>query len=192
MGSMFSSHGGHSADVRISLMFGGHSIPVAQLGPDFLLLDAPTDHPPGPASILLRVDQTGRLWDVRLHNGICATSKRVLIRGHASCSGSKVPLRSRKGAFGRWQRPNARAKQPYQCSSFGGAHAPSRVPTGAFAGRSRGWPQSPKGESWIPLLFSARARKTAREGACAPHSHCIVTAQARSRWRHARASRDSS
>jgi hypothetical protein len=54
---MFSSHGGHSADVRISLMFGGHSIPVAQLGPDFLLLDAPADHPPGPASILLRVDQ---------------------------------------------------------------------------------------------------------------------------------------
>ena len=44
---MFSSHGGHSADVRISLMFGGHSIPVAQLGPDFLLLDAPDEHPDG-------------------------------------------------------------------------------------------------------------------------------------------------
>ena len=31
------SRGGHSADVRISLMFRGQSIPVAQLGPDFLL-----------------------------------------------------------------------------------------------------------------------------------------------------------
>jgi len=31
------------------------------------------------------------------------------------------------------------------------------------------WPRSPNGERWKPLLFSARARKTAREGACAPH-----------------------
>jgi hypothetical protein len=51
---MFTSHGGHSADVSISLMFSGHSIPVAQPGPDFLLLDAPANHPPGLASILLR------------------------------------------------------------------------------------------------------------------------------------------
>jgi hypothetical protein len=79
LGSMFSSHGGHSADVRINLMFSGHSIPVAQLGPDFLLLDAPADHPPGLASILLRVDQSERRWDVRLPNGISATSKRVAI-----------------------------------------------------------------------------------------------------------------
>jgi hypothetical protein len=57
LGSVFTSHGGHSADVRISLMFSGDSIPVAQLGPDSLLLDPPADHPPGPASILLRVEQ---------------------------------------------------------------------------------------------------------------------------------------
>ena len=76
---MFSSHGGHSAEVRISLMFSGHSIPVAQLGPDFLLLDAPADHPPGPASILLRVDQSERSWNVRLTNGISSDSKRVII-----------------------------------------------------------------------------------------------------------------
>ena len=76
---MFSSHGGHSDDVRISLLFCGHSIPVAQLGPGFLLLDAPADHPPGPASILLRVDQRERRWNVRLPNGISAASKRVAI-----------------------------------------------------------------------------------------------------------------
>jgi hypothetical protein len=76
---MFSSHGGHSADVRISLLFKGHSIPVAQLGPDFLLLDAPTEHPPGPASIVLRVDQSERRWQVRLPDGISASSKRVAI-----------------------------------------------------------------------------------------------------------------
>ena len=60
-------------------MLSGHSIPVAQLGPDFLLLDAPADHPPGPASIFLRVDQSERRWDVRLPNGISAASKRVAI-----------------------------------------------------------------------------------------------------------------
>jgi hypothetical protein len=76
---MFTSHGGHSADVRISLIFSGHSIPVAQLGPDFLLLDAPAAHPPGPASIVLRVDQTERRWDVHLPDGISAASKRVAI-----------------------------------------------------------------------------------------------------------------
>lgn len=76
---MFSSHGGHSADVRITLLLGGHSIPVAQLGPGFLLLDAPADHPPGAASIVLRVDQSERRWDVRLPNGISAASKRVAI-----------------------------------------------------------------------------------------------------------------
>jgi hypothetical protein len=76
---MFSSHGGHSTDVRISLMFSGHSIPVAQLGPDFLLLDPPADHPPDPASILLRVDQSERRWDVRLPNDISAASQRVAI-----------------------------------------------------------------------------------------------------------------
>jgi hypothetical protein len=52
---------------------------AAQLGPDFLLLDASADHPPGPASILLRVDQSERQWDIRLPNGISAASKRVAI-----------------------------------------------------------------------------------------------------------------
>jgi hypothetical protein len=76
---MFSSHGGHSADVSISLIFRGHSIPVAQLGPGFLLIDAPSDHPPGPASIVLRVDESERRWDVHLPDGISAASKRVAI-----------------------------------------------------------------------------------------------------------------
>ena len=60
-------------------MFRRHSIPVAQLGPDFLLLDAPADHASGHASILLRVDQSEKRWDVRLPNGISSASKRVAI-----------------------------------------------------------------------------------------------------------------
>jgi len=72
-------HSGHSADVRISLILNGSSIPVAQLGPGFLLLDAPSEHPPGEASIVLRVDHSERSWTVRLPNGISADSKRVTI-----------------------------------------------------------------------------------------------------------------
>src|ERR1041384_5402438 len=71
---------GHSADVRINLILNGHSIPVAQLGPGFLLLDRPKDHPPGPASIVLRVDQSEERWDVHLPQGISADCKRVAIR----------------------------------------------------------------------------------------------------------------
>jgi hypothetical protein len=79
MSPEFSSHGGHSADVRISLILNGDSIPVAQLGPGFLLLDKPTDHPPGSASIVLRVDQSEERWNVRLPDGISVGSKRVKI-----------------------------------------------------------------------------------------------------------------
>jgi hypothetical protein len=74
-----SGYCGHSADVAISLLFNGHSIPVAQLGPGFLLLDAPGDHPPGEASVVLRVDQSERRWNVRLPDGISASRKRVNI-----------------------------------------------------------------------------------------------------------------
>ena len=78
-GLELSSRGGHSADVAISLLLNGYSMPVAQLGPGFLLLDAPTDHPPCVASIALRVDQSERRWDVRLPDGISAGCKRVAI-----------------------------------------------------------------------------------------------------------------
>ena len=75
----FRSHGGHSADVRIHLILKTHTIPVAQLGPGFLLLDAPADHPPGHASVFMSVDHCERRWNVFLPNGISAGSKRVAI-----------------------------------------------------------------------------------------------------------------
>ncbi len=61
------------------LLVNGSSIPVIQMGPDFLLVDAPFDHPPGDASVVLQVDQSERRWNVRLPNGISANSKRVAI-----------------------------------------------------------------------------------------------------------------
>lgn len=61
------------------LLVNGSSIAVAQMGPDFLLVDAPINHPPGNASLVLQVDDSERRWDVNLPEGISAASKRVAI-----------------------------------------------------------------------------------------------------------------
>jgi hypothetical protein len=76
-----SSQGGHSAQVKMQLLVNGCSISVVQMGPDFLLVDAPINHPPGAASLVLQVDRSERRWNVRLPNGISAESKRVAIAG---------------------------------------------------------------------------------------------------------------
>ena len=49
------------------------------MGPDFLLLDKPFDHPPVDASIVMQVDESESRWNVRLPHGISAGSKRVAI-----------------------------------------------------------------------------------------------------------------
>ena len=74
-----SSQGGHSARVKMQLLVNGDSIPVAQMGPDFLLVDAPFDLHPGEASVVLQVDESERRWNVRLPDGVAAGSKRVAI-----------------------------------------------------------------------------------------------------------------
>jgi hypothetical protein len=74
-----SNNGGHSAQVKIQLLIDGGSVPVAQMGPDFLFIDAPFDHPPSEASLILRVDQSERRWDVCLPIGMSASSNRVSI-----------------------------------------------------------------------------------------------------------------
>ena len=61
------------------LLVNGGSIPVVQMGPDFLLVDAPFDHPPGDASVVLQVDESERRWNVRLPDGISVNSRRVVI-----------------------------------------------------------------------------------------------------------------
>lgn len=65
------------------LLVNGASIPVVQMGPDFLLMEAPFDHPPGDASVVLKVDQSERCWNVRLPTGISASSKRIAIAVNA-------------------------------------------------------------------------------------------------------------
>ena len=79
---MVNNNSGHSAQVKIQLLIAGgcSSIPVAQLGPDFLLLDHPFDHPPGNGLLVLQVDQNKRQWNVELPSGISASSAHVPIK----------------------------------------------------------------------------------------------------------------
>ena len=74
-----SSQGGQSAQVDMRLLVNGLSLPVTQMGPDFLLVESPVNHPPAVASVVLQVDQIERRWNVHLPNGISASQKRVEI-----------------------------------------------------------------------------------------------------------------
>lgn len=61
------------------LLVNGHSLPVAQMGPDFVLVDAPIKHEPATAIMVMQVDGVERRWDVHLPQGISAESTRVRI-----------------------------------------------------------------------------------------------------------------
>lgn len=73
------SHNGCSSRVAMQLQVNGSSLPIAQMGPDFLLLDKPIDHPPCEATIVLSVDDSERRRPVRLPDGLAAGHERVAI-----------------------------------------------------------------------------------------------------------------
>ncbi len=70
---------GCSSRVTMQLLVNGSSLPIAQMGPDFLLLDKPIDHPPCEATILFSVDDSERRWPVRLPDGLAVGRERVVI-----------------------------------------------------------------------------------------------------------------
>jgi hypothetical protein len=74
-----SGQGGHSAQVKMRLLLNGDSIPIAQMGPDFLILESATEHPPDDAILELRIDASERRWRVRLPHGMSAASRTVTI-----------------------------------------------------------------------------------------------------------------
>jgi len=74
-----SSCGGHSAIVKMQLRFNGTSIPIAKMGPDYIVVHSARDHPPCEATIEMSVDESKSRWNVRLPNGIPAGTKRVAL-----------------------------------------------------------------------------------------------------------------
>lgn len=86
------SKGSSSAQVEIHLLVDGRAVPVAQLGPDLLLLDEPFDHPACDAGLVLEVDHAQRRWSVRLPNGISSGSCRVdIVKRGSSPDQAGVP-----------------------------------------------------------------------------------------------------
>jgi hypothetical protein len=69
----------HSADVRIHLHVNGFVLPVAQLGPEFLILRAPVEHPPCDAEIAMSIDGHERRWTVRLVDGLQVSRQKTAI-----------------------------------------------------------------------------------------------------------------
>ena len=61
------------------LLLNGSSIPVVQMGPDFLILQSATEYPPSDATLELCIDTNERRWKVRLPNGISSASRTVTI-----------------------------------------------------------------------------------------------------------------
>jgi hypothetical protein len=74
---MATNQTGHSAEVKMHVVRGGSEWRVAQLGPDFLILENP-DNLDGPAEVVLCVDGVTYSRKVQLESG--ATPERKTIR----------------------------------------------------------------------------------------------------------------
>jgi hypothetical protein len=81
---------GHSAVVNMVLRVNGHVLPIAQMGPDFLVLTQPINHPPADAEITLSIDGVATRWPVRLEHGLYAGERRTAITRCGEVNGSTV------------------------------------------------------------------------------------------------------
>jgi hypothetical protein len=59
------------------LLLNGVTFRISQMGPDFVFVEAPSDHPPGRAVIEFQVDDSHRRWEVTLPHGMKAGEERV-------------------------------------------------------------------------------------------------------------------
>lgn len=73
---MKETYAGHSAEVKIHVVRNGSSFSVAQLGPDFLILED-THVIEGQAEIILCVDGVTRSRPVQLHSGTGSSEKTI-------------------------------------------------------------------------------------------------------------------
>jgi hypothetical protein len=63
----------------MELSVNGWVLPIAQLGPDFLVLTNPIEHPPVEAEIAMWIDDHADRWRVRLPNGIQPAQRKTAI-----------------------------------------------------------------------------------------------------------------
>ena len=63
----------------MELHVNGHVLSIGQLGPDFVMLDNPTDHAPGAAEIAMWVDGHASRWPVQLPEGVVVGQDKTRI-----------------------------------------------------------------------------------------------------------------
>ncbi len=63
----------------MELRLNGSVLTISHLGPDYLILAEPVDHPPMQAEITMSVDGQESRWEVQLPAGLSATSRRTRI-----------------------------------------------------------------------------------------------------------------
>jgi len=63
----------------MELRLNGHIVPIAQMGPDFLVVKQPFDHPPADAEVFLRIDDSESSWPVYLVEGISPERRKTKI-----------------------------------------------------------------------------------------------------------------
>jgi hypothetical protein len=69
----------------------GRTFAIGQLGPDFVILRNPADHPPSDAEISFSIDGRLRRWRVQLPEGIVASKGRTpTSRLRSEANGSTV------------------------------------------------------------------------------------------------------
>lgn len=69
----------HSAVVRMYLVISSQRIGVAQVGPDFMILDEPMELPAGRGELVVEVDGNERRRVVNLPDGLRASEMRTQI-----------------------------------------------------------------------------------------------------------------
>ncbi|MFV2065645.1 MAG: hypothetical protein ACC645_01595 [Pirellulales bacterium] len=84
---MNSASVGHSADVEMHLIVGGHRLDVVQLGADFLMLEDACRRSlePCKAELIVEIDGDIDRRDVFLPEGICPGSVRTPIATRGDC-----------------------------------------------------------------------------------------------------------
>jgi hypothetical protein len=78
---------GHSALVRMELRLNGCEVPLAQMGPDFVVVKQPLEHPPADADIIFCIDDSETTWRVHLVEGISAQRRKTKV-APATCAAS--------------------------------------------------------------------------------------------------------
>jgi hypothetical protein len=71
----------------MELRFDGRVLPIAQMGPDFVVVKQPFDHPPVEAEIYLRIDASESTWRVFLAEGISPERRKTRIASVPSAVG---------------------------------------------------------------------------------------------------------